>query len=87
MTKITKIKTILISTITIIILAYLLIPYKKWKEYKESHPSLFITKDSNTPHYWDFIKSYWKTNGKIAIDNTDDLTYDGGELSEIIITP
>lgn len=87
MKKATKIGIILGSSAVVILLGYFLIPLKAWKEYKENHPSLFAGNDDNTPKYSDFVNSYWKTTGKVMTGNIDDITYDGGELPEIVITP
>jgi hypothetical protein len=68
-------------------LAFYTIPLKQWKKYKAEHPSLFEIQDEATPTYWNFVKSYWKTLGMVLTDKEEDITYDGGELPEIVITP
>lgn len=69
------------------IIAFFVIPIKQWKKYKETHPSLFEVKDKATPTYWKFCLSYWKTFGAMNTEKEEDITYDGGELEEIVVTP
>ena len=87
MKAITKISfAIGLGGITMLLL-YFTLPLKQWKKYKAEHPSLFEVKDEATPTYLDFCSSYWKTFGKVIADKEDEITYDGGELPEIVITP
>lgn len=83
----TKLGFFLGSSAIVIILGYFLTPIKAWKKYKETHPSLFEVKDEATPTYLDFCQSYWKAFIKVSEGKEDELTYDGGELPEVIITP
>lgn len=83
----TKIGFLLGSSTVTIALMYLLTPLKQWKKYKAAHPALFEVKDEATPSYLDFCHSYWKTFIKVAEEKEDNITYDGGELPEITITP
>lgn len=81
-TKITLVATIIIMAIIGI---YLITPIKTWKKYKAEHPSLFEVNDESTPTYWNFCKSYWSTFIKTGTKKEDEITYDGGELSEFIV--
>lgn len=83
----TKITLVAITIIATVISIYLIAPIKTWKKYKTKHPSLFESEDENTPTYWRFCKSYWSTFMKIGTEKEDEITYDGGELPEIIVTP
>lgn len=83
----TKITLVSIAIIVTVISIYLIAPIKTWKKYKKEHPSLFEKEDENTPTYWSFCKSYWSTFMKIGTEKEDEITYDGGELPEIIVTP
>ena len=66
---------------------YFLMPLKAWKQYKEKHPSLFEVKDKATPKYYQFCKSYWKDFILVSDGKEDQVTYDGGELPEFVVTP
>lgn len=83
----TKLGFFLGSSAIALLLGYFLMPLKEWKKYKETHPSLFEVKDEATPTYLEFCKSYWKTFIKVSEGKEDEITYDGGELPEITITP
>lgn len=69
-----------------LLLTYMLVPLKIWKAYKANHPTLIEVKDEATPSYLDFCHSYWKTFLEVSKGNEENLTYDGGELDEVIIT-
>lgn len=83
----TKIGIMLGSSGLALIALYFLVPLKQWKKYKENHPSLFEVEDETTPKYMDFCKSYWTTFNKVGTEKEDEITYDGGELPEIVVTP
>lgn len=81
----TKITLVATTIIMAIIGIYLITPIKTWKKYKAEHPSLFEVNDESTPTYWNFCKSYWSTFIKTGTKKEDEITYDGGELSEFIV--
>ena len=87
MKQATKIGFIFGSSTIALALFYFLTPLKQWKKYKEEHPSLFEIKDEATPSYLAFCESYWKTFWNITSGKEDEITYNGGELPEITITP
>ena len=87
MKTVTKIGFVLGSSAIAVALMYFLMPYKQWKKYKAEHPALFETKDEATPTYLKFCESYWKTFGLVVAEKEDEITYDGGELPEVTITP
>lgn len=66
---------------------YFLLPFQQWKKYKENHPSLFKEQDKATPTYKNFCKSYWKAYFAIGTSKEENITYDGGELTEVVIKP
>lgn len=83
----TKIGIMLGSSGLALIALYFLVPLKQWKKYKENHPSLFEVQDEATPKYTEFCKSYWTTFGKVGTEKEEEITYDGGELPEVVVTP
>ena len=87
MNKGLKITLWILIPLIALLLMYFLIPMDAWKQYKENHPSLFEVEDEATPTYWQFCKSYWKAFILVSDGKEDQITYDGGELPEIVITP
>lgn len=83
----TKYGLILGSTALAIVAIYFLVPIQQWKKYKENHPSLFEVQDDATPTYINFCKSYWKAFFAIGTPKEEDITYDGGELPEVVVKP
>lgn len=80
-----KISIVLGLSALAVAVAFLTLPIKQWKKYKENHPSLFEVNDKATPKYWDFCLSYWKTFFIMDTEKEEDITYDGGELKEFTV--
>ena len=70
-----------------LLLLYFITPYKSWEKYKADHPSLFDDPNRIKTTYLEFCQAYWKTFFLFVQDKEEDITYDGGELDEIVITP